>query len=121
MVNFKIKDLDWTIKFFDPNTSTDEDLTELTCGRTSYVDNLINININMKESQIMRTIRHELTHAFRWTYGCVSEMELSNIPTSELEEVIANMIETFGDDIVFMTYDLYNKLSEELGEELDEE
>ena len=99
-LEFNIKDLVWNLYFFDPyDPPENSDLNENVCGKTQYVDNSIWLNNTMKDPQLYRTIVHELVHAFRWTYGCVSDFEISNIPTCELEEIIANTIETHGKDI----------------------
>lgn len=68
-------------------------------GLTCYSDYTVKVIGSLHETQLRSTLLHEITHAFRWTYGQVSELELLNIPTEEVEEIVANTVEVFGAEI----------------------
>lgn len=110
MVHFKVNNHDWVIGFIDPE---DEELNEVTCGLTSYLQNQIIINSGMNKSQTISTIIHEVSHAFRWSYGFTSDAEPTKITNAEIEEIVANFTESFAEQIIKLSYDLYNKLVKE--------
>lgn len=94
-LEFKINNVDWTLRLVNP-----EDIGGV--GETNYCAYDIAIDKSLKPSQMILALRHELSHAFRWTYAQISEMELMNIPGSEVEELICNFVEVFGEDIITM-------------------
>ena len=93
-VNFKIQRLNWTLRLV-------EDL-DTDCGQTFYRDCLIEISDTLPKDMLKRTIIHELTHAFRWSYGHLSSVEIAGWPSEAVEELIANTVETYGQDILEM-------------------
>lgn len=106
MYEFKINNIDWEISLADY-----DDIEA--CGLTTYCEYKIQILKTLKPSQMKSTIIHELTHAFRWSYGNVSCMELLNFPSSEVEEYIANTVEVFGERIIKLANILTEKMIEE--------
>ena len=92
-LEFKINDVDWVVKFVKP-----DDIEGV--GETNYCAYEIYIDRCLRPSQMIMALRHELVHAYRWTYALVSEMELMNIPSTEVEELIANFVEVFGKEII---------------------
>lgn len=105
-IEFKIHGIDWDLILVDGN-----EIEAL--GETNYLAYEIKIVNYLKESQFKTVLRHELTHAFRWTYGNVSEMELLNIPSAEVEEMIANTVDVFGEDIVNLTNELMSVIKKQ--------
>lgn len=110
MVKFKINNHDWDIRLV---TYEGEDAGVI-CGLTDYIHNIIFINIDMKKSQMLGTITHELTHAFRWSYGFESDVEYAKVSNAEIEEMIANFVESFGSQIITLANKLYLKLEKEI-------
>jgi hypothetical protein len=92
-LEFYIHGIKWDLELVDNYDDIDAN------GITYYSEYAIKVVKTLHETQLRSTLIHEVTHAFRWTYGQVSEMELLNIPTEEVEEIVANTIEVFGADI----------------------
>ena len=75
MVKFKINRHEWEIDFMNEDNVEGDDIYQTTCGLTNYIGNTIVINPMMNEYQTKTTIIHEITHAFRWSYGFVNDVE----------------------------------------------
>ena len=101
--NFQIHGIEWELQIVNP-----EDIEGL--GECDYWNYEIKIKSGFKNNQLMRVLRHELTHAFRWSYGNVSEMELSNYPTEEIQEIICNTVEVHGENIIKLSKEIHNAL-----------
>lgn len=111
-LRFKIYNLDWDL-FLVPESSTD--IGGIDClGETDYIHQEIKINQTLSKSAMKRTLIHELTHAFRWTYGNVSESEVLNTSSGEMEEIIANTVEVFGEDIIKLANKLMKHIEKEV-------
>lgn len=96
MVEFKIHGIDWTLRVAEEDETIEGDGVGL-CDYCTYTITVID---GLKKSQLRTVLLHELTHAFRWTYGMVSELELANIPWTEVEEIAANTVEVFAEEIL---------------------
>ena len=75
---------------------------ENVCGITHFSEGEIYINKDISDYLIKRTIRHELTHAFLFSYGMGQYEEFS-------EENVCDFVETYGEDIVEMTNYIYKE------------
>ena len=89
-MNIKIADLTWEVEF-------EEDLSVLIpeqfeirdgCGLTFPTKLLILINSALPEELLFRTIIHELTHAYIWSYGWDNQEDYT-------QEDMCNFMETF--------------------------
>lgn len=77
------------------------------CGVTVRSKNKIYINKNLQKDLFRRTIIHELTHAYIWSYG-LNQVE------SFKEENICDFLESHGDSIIGTANCVYNDLLKHL-------
>ena len=113
MVKFKINRHEWEIDFMNEDNVEGDEIYQTTCGLTNYIGNTIVINPMMNEYQTKTTIIHEITHAFRWSYGFVNDVEPVKITVAELDEMISNFMESFGEQIIELSDSLFNRLMKE--------
>jgi len=111
MIKFKINNRVWGMDFFDPNGYSEEDGVPL--GITKYADQLILLSNSLQEDCLYNTIKHELTHAFRWSFGFVVDTQNTSMTVAEVEEIVANFIECFGQQVLNLSEVLFKKLLEE--------
>lgn len=110
-INLRINNLNWEIYFkdfpndIDPANPESEDEQDL--GMTKRSCNVILINKKLKEDLMIRTIDHEITHAYFWSFG------LTQIK-SFTEENFADFIETHGRNIIVDSNYVFNKYKEKL-------
>lgn len=99
---FKINNDEWNIVLMDKenlkkkyNEEYEEEAT-FVFGLTIYPENEIWINRDMCFEQQLRTLKHELTHCYIWSFG------LKNTPnfTEEMVCDIVAAISPFIDDVV---------------------
>ena len=105
-INLKIHTLMWEIHFkdfssdFDPLDETQDNEQDL--GITKRSCDTILINKSIGDDLLMRTIIHELTHAYFWSYGLTQIKNLT-------EENFADFMETHGRNILRDSEFIYNK------------
>ena len=103
---FKINNVIWLLKFVP---SYDEMLRRkdgsFAIGMCDGNLQTIFINEELHGSQLKKVLCHELTHAAMFSYG----VEL----TIEQEEVVADLIATYGEEIIEITNQLFYKLKNE--------
>lgn len=107
-IKFKIQRIKWTLELVDASELDHEDTQSL--GETYYADYKIKIVNTDNYSVLKSAIIHELTHAFRWTYGYITSIDIAGWPTEEVEEQIANTVEVHGEDIINLAYDILDRL-----------
>ncbi len=100
---FLINNIYWKLSFVSP----DFPLLERKSGGSSIGawDNLtrtIYINQNLQGKLLKKVLCHELTHAAMFSYG----VDLS----LQQEELVADLISTYGEEIIFITNKIFNKL-----------
>lgn len=88
-MTFKINNLEWTVSFV---ISFEDKEGEETLGETHYKDLEIQILQNLDYQVRKRTVIHEITHAFIFSYG----LDASNYD----EEFLCRFIEAHGDAIL---------------------
>lgn len=93
-----INNLKWKVYFVGKDNNEIILDGDLCMGITKFMELKIFIQKGMLKSLIERTIRHELTHAYLYSYG-INKDEYS------LEEV-CNFVETYGKDIEKHTQEL---------------
>ena len=102
---FIINNVEWNIKFV-PSLHpmlcrSDGSVTVGMCDnetRTIYIDSTLNGKF------LKKVLCHELTHAAMFSYG----IELS----IEQEELLADLIATYGEEIILITNKIFKKLKE---------
>lgn len=102
---FTINNVKWNIKFV-PSLHpmlyrSDGSITVGTCDnetRTIYIDSTLSGQF------LKKVLCHELTHAAMFSYG----IELS----IEQEELLADLIATYGEEIILITNKIFKKLKE---------
>ena len=101
MIN--INGIEWKIKFVNPwdDTLIKEDGTR-TVGMCDRYTKTIYLANDLKGSMLKKVICHEIVHAAMFSY----EVYLS----LEQEEVIADIIATYGDEIIDVTNKVFYKL-----------
>ena len=110
MIKFKVNNHEWCIQFIDHEN---REFMDTACGFAEYIHNIIYINDSMNDHQILSTLKHELAHAFRWSYGLATDVEPAKITNAEIEEAIANFTESFSEQVVKLSYDLFEKIKKE--------
>ena len=102
-----INGIDWFILFVQPNNSrlkrSDGSLALGMCDNNNH---RIYINQYLTGNMFKKVLCHEITHAAMFSYKI-------NL-TIEQEELIANFIATYGEEIISITNYLFKKLSERL-------
>lgn len=86
-MKFKVNNTEWTIKEVDEATINNEMKQDDTLGVTIYKTQ----EILLLESQanIIKTLKHELTHVWLYEYGHVQDDE-SNYSYEEICEIVAS-------------------------------
>jgi hypothetical protein len=103
---FNINNIQWHIKFVHPNSEYlyREDGT-LTIGMCDNNTKTIYINETLQGKKLKKVLCHELTHAAMFSY----QVYLSY----EQEEVVADIIATYGEEIISITDILFEKIKME--------
>lgn len=103
---FKINNTIWLLKFVPYNHHMlqlrDGSFTLGMCDRNLQT---IFINKNLYGYKLKKVLCHEMTHAAMFSYGV-------NL-TLEQEEIMADLIATYGEEIINITNQLFNKLKNE--------
>ena len=100
---FIINNIRWKLAFVSPDFPLLQRINgEYTIGacdnltRTIYISNIINGNL------LKKVLCHEITHAAMFSYN----VDLS----IEQEELVADLISTYGDEIIYITNKIFTKL-----------
>lgn len=103
---FTINDVIWLLKFVAP----DNDMLRRRDGSLAIgmCDNnlrTIFVNETLRGTKLKKVLSHELVHAAMFSYG----IEI----TLEQEEIVADLIATYGEEIIKITNQLFYKLKNE--------
>ena len=109
VLEVQIHGIDWEVQIFDEE---DDEVVVNGVGMCDYCKYTIQVAAGLKKSQLRTVLLHEVTHAFRWTYGLVSELPKITIPTTEIEEMIANSVEVFGPEIIACVDEIMSNLED---------
>ena len=103
---FIINDEKWYVEYVSPiHTYLYRESTgTYTLGCCDDLTKTIYLNENLQGSLLKKVLCHEITHAAMFSYN----IEL----TYEQEEIVADIIATFGEEIVLTTNKIFNKLKE---------
>lgn len=103
---FKINGYQWRIKFVPPKDQMlYRDDGSLTIGMCDLETQTIYIDINLRDQKLKKVLCHELVHAAMFSY----RIKL----TIDQEELIADIIASYGEEIINMTNTLFNKIKGE--------
>lgn len=97
-MKFIINNIEWTIeelenkKLLEMYKEENEGKTYYTFGVTKYPTHIIYINKDMCISQKIRTLKHELTHCYIWSYGLYNITEIT-------EEIVCDIVANSNDFI----------------------
>ena len=94
---FVINDLNWKLHFIDQDHAAlcSEDRDEVIFGRTAFRTLEVFLDSSLDYVQFRRTVEHELTHVFAYSYAV--KLELAD------EEQIADFNGTYIDSIYHLT------------------
>ena len=100
---FNINGYDWKVKLVSPNhpqlQRSDGLWTIGSCNnnlRTIYISDMLD------EQMLWKVLCHEITHAAMFSYG----VKL----TLEQEELLADLLATYGNEIISVTNKIFNKI-----------
>ena len=101
-----INGIRWIVRGCEKNAKVLQEDGDDVLGITCFAQSEIWIRVeDVSPDMIKRTIRHELTHAWLFSVG---------IDTDDMdEEDICNFVESFGEQIVNTTKDVFAKLGQE--------
>lgn len=100
---FKINGITWQLKFVRPyDEMLRRDDGTLSIGMCDNELKMIFINENLRGQMLRRVLCHELTHAAMFSY----DVSL----TDEQEELLADLIATYGEEIIQITNQLFGKI-----------
>lgn len=96
----------WNVKYVNPYDSSLKHYNNNTyaLGCCNNIEKTIYINNTLRGSLAKKVLCHEIAHAAMFSYG----VDL----TYEQEELVADLIATYGDEIIFITNKIFNKLRE---------
>lgn len=100
---FLINNVYWKLTFVSPDFPLlQRESGEYTIGACDNLTRTIYINETLTGKLLKKVLCHEITHAAMFSYG----VDL----TIEQEQLIADLISTYGDEIVYITNKIFNKL-----------
>ena len=96
----------WNVKYVNPYDSSLKNYNNNTyaLGCCNNIEKTIYINNTLRGSLAKKVLCHEIAHAAMFSYGVSL--------TYEQEELVADLIATYGDEIIFITNKIFNKLRE---------
>lgn len=100
---FKINGERWYIKFvpsFNPSLKLNN--KEYTIGTCDYLTKTIYLDNRLKGSQLKKVLCHEIVHCAMFSYNVFL--------TPEQEELLADLIATYGEEIIYITNKIFKKL-----------
>ena len=102
---FIINNIYWKLAFVPPDFPLLQRVNgDFTIGACDNLTRTIYINQMLEGALLRKVLCHEITHAAMFSYN----VDLS----IEQEELIADLISTYGDEIIYITNKIFNKLNE---------
>ncbi len=100
---FLINNVYWKLAFVPSNFPLLQRLNgQYTIGACDNLTRTIYINQNLQGALLKKVLCHQITHAAMFSYN----VDL----TVEQEELIADLISTYGQEIIYITNKIFNKL-----------
>ena len=101
---FLINDTYWKLAFVSPDFPLlQRESGEYSIGACDNLTRTIYINETLRDKLLKKVLCHEITHAAMFSYNVSL--------TPEQEELIADLISTYGEEIIYITNKVFNKLS----------
>lgn len=101
---FLINNVYWKLAFVSPDFPLLRRMSgEYSIGACDNLTRTIYINETLSDDLLKKVLCHEITHAAMFSYNVSL--------TIEQEEIIADIISTYGEQIVYITNKVFNKLS----------
>ena len=101
---FLINNVYWKLAFVSPDFPLLRRMSgEYSIGACDNLTRTIYINETLNGDLLKKVLCHEITHAAMFSYNVSL--------TIEQEEIIADIISTYGEQIVYITNKVFNKLS----------
>ena len=101
---FLINDTYWKLAFVSPDFPLlQRESGDYSIGACDNLTRTIYINETLRDKLLKKVLCHEITHAAMFSYNVSL--------TPEQEELIADLISTYGEQIVYITNKIFNKLS----------
>lgn len=105
---FNINGETWRILFVSPfHPKLYRSDGSLTVGACDDEEKTIYVNDTLSEQRTKKVLCHEITHAAMFSYN----VELS----IEQEEILADLIATYGQEIIYTTNKIFNRIKEREG------
>ena len=100
---FIINGVYWKLAFVAPHFPLLQRVNgEFTIGACDNLTRTIYINEMLQGALLQKVLCHEITHAAMFSYNVSL--------TLEQEELVADLISTYGEEIVYITNKIFNKL-----------
>ena len=100
---FNINGIDWGIKLVSPNhPKLKRNDGSFALGACDNIIKLIYISETVPEYKIKKVLCHEITHSAMFSYGI-------NL-TIDQEELLADLIATYGEEIILITNKIFQKI-----------
>lgn len=101
---FLINNTYWKLAFVSPDFPLLRRKSgEYSIGACDNLTRTIYINETLTGKRLKKVLCHEITHAAMFSYNVSL--------TLEQEEIIADIISTYGDEIIYITNKVFNKIS----------
>ena len=102
---FIINNIDWKLALVDPNFPLLQRINgEYSIGACDNLTRTIYINNTLSGALFKKVLCHEITHAAMFSY---------NVSLSvEQEELVADLISTYGEQIIYITNKIFKKLQQ---------
>ena len=98
-----INNIDWKLAFVSPDFPLLQRMNgDFTIGACDNLTRTIYINNTLSGNLLKKVLCHQITHAAMFSYN----VDLS----VEQEELIADLISTYGDEIIYITNKIFTKL-----------
>ena len=100
---FKINNLDWEIVEVSPNhPALKKNNNSYAWGSCDKLTHIIYLSKNIPAYKLKKVLCHEITHAAMFSYAIYI--------TYEQEELIADLIATYGEQIIEITNTIFKKI-----------
>ena len=101
---FLINNIYWKLAFVSPNFPLLKRLNgQYSIGACDNLTRTIYLNENLKGNLLKKVLCHEITHAAMFSYNVALSIQQ--------EQLVADLISTYGDEIIFITNKIFSKLN----------
>ena len=101
---FLINNTYWKLAFVSPDFPLlQRESGDYSIGACDNLTRTIYINETLRDKLLKKVLCHEITHAAMFSYNVSL--------TPEQQELVADLISTYGEEIIYITNKVFNKLS----------